>query len=48
MEDKIHPNPIRHGLMQGPTLLLLVTNGASKWFRAAMAGGLCPVMLLLF
>lgn len=39
MEDKIHPNPIRHGLMQGLTLLLLVTKGTSKWFRAAMAGG---------
>lgn len=38
MEDKIHPNPIRHRLMQGLTLLLLVT----EWFRAAVARGVVP------
>lgn len=34
--------------MQGLTLLLLVTNSTSEWFRAAMAGELCPIMPLLF
>lgn len=30
MEDKIYPNPIRHWLIQGLTLLILATNGTSE------------------
>lgn len=30
MEDKIYPNPIRHWLTQGLTLLILATNGTSE------------------
>lgn len=38
MEGKIHPNPIRHSLTQGLTLLILASNGVlSEWFRTAIA-----------
>jgi len=29
MEDKIYPNPIRHWLIRGRTLLVLATKGPS-------------------